>query len=45
VKGPDLWEAFNNRTDLIPSGDVHPNDEGREELRKAWAAMMVGTYL
>jgi hypothetical protein len=44
VKGPDLWAVFENRTDLIPSGDVHPNDEGREELRKAWAAMMVETY-
>jgi hypothetical protein len=44
VKGPDLWKVFENRTDLIPSGDVHPNDEGQKELRKAWASMMVETY-
>lgn len=44
VTGPDLWKVFENRTDLIPSGDVHPNSEGQEELRKAWATMMVGTY-
>lgn len=44
LAGPDLWKVFENRTDLIPSGDVHPNDEGREELRKAWAAMMAATY-
>jgi hypothetical protein len=40
VHGPDLWAAFTNRTDLIPSGDVHPNDAGREFLRKQWAAVM-----
>ena len=37
VRGPDLWAAFLNRTDLIPSGDVHPNDAGQVELRKQWA--------
>ncbi len=40
VRGPDLWAFFNNRTDLIPSGDVHPNAAGQEELRKQWAARM-----
>jgi hypothetical protein len=40
VRGPDLWAFFNGRTDLIPVGDVHPNDQGREELRKQWALAM-----
>jgi hypothetical protein len=40
LRGPDLWAAFTNRTDLIPSGDVHPNDQGREFLRQQWAAVM-----
>jgi hypothetical protein len=42
VPGPDLWAFFEGRTDLIPSGDVHPNGQGQEELRKQWAAMMSG---
>ena len=29
LRGPDLWTAFMNRTDLIPSGDVHPNSRAR----------------
>lgn len=37
VRGPDLWSAFENRTDLIAAGDIHPNDAGQEELRKQWA--------
>lgn len=44
VPGPDLWAVFEGRTDLIPSGDVHPNSAGQEELRKAWAAAMVKLY-
>jgi hypothetical protein len=42
VKGPDLWQLFMNRTDLIPSGDVHPNQQGQEVLRQAWAQVMAG---
>lgn len=44
VPGPDLWAVFEGRTDLVPSGDVHPNAAGQEELRKAWAASMVKLY-
>jgi len=40
LRGPDLWTAFMNRTDLIPSGDVHPNGVGQEFLRQQWAAVM-----
>jgi lysophospholipase L1-like esterase len=40
IPGPDLWQAFENRTDLIPAGDVHPNDEGREFLRGEWAKVI-----
>jgi hypothetical protein len=40
VPGPDLWTAFLNRTDLIPSGDIHPNQAGQEYLRQQWATMM-----
>jgi hypothetical protein len=44
VRGPDLWAGFTNRTDLIAAGDVHPNGQGQLELRKMWAATMVGIY-
>ena len=40
LRGPDLWAAFMNRTDLIPSGDVHPNGMGEEFLRQQWATVM-----
>jgi hypothetical protein len=40
LKGPDLWAAFLNRTDLIPSGEVHPNSAGQEVLRQQWATVM-----
>jgi hypothetical protein len=40
LPGPDLWTAFMNRTDLIPSGDVHPNSAGQEFLRQQWATVM-----
>jgi hypothetical protein len=40
LPGPDLWTAFMNRTDLIPSGDVHPNSMGQEFLRQQWAMVM-----
>ena len=42
LRGPDLWTAFMNRTDLIPSGDVHPDSQGQEFLRQQWAAVMAG---
>ena len=37
LHGPDLWQAFENRLDLIPSGDVHPNAEGMQFLRNEWS--------
>ena len=40
LRGPDLWAAFMNRTDLIPSGDIHPNGAGQTVLRQQWAAVM-----
>jgi hypothetical protein len=40
LRGPDLWTAFMGRTDLIPSGDVHPNSQGQEFLRQQWADVM-----
>jgi hypothetical protein len=40
VHGPDLWTAFLNRTDLIPSGDVHPNAAGQEVFRQQWAQVI-----
>lgn len=40
VPGPDLWKAFENRTDLIPAGDVHPNADGQEFLRGEWAKLI-----
>ena len=40
LRGPDLWTAFMNRTDLIPSGDMHPNSQGQEFLRQQWASVM-----
>jgi GDSL-like Lipase/Acylhydrolase family len=44
VRGPDLWTFFTNRTDLIPSGDIHPNTLGQEELRKQWALAIEKIY-
>lgn len=40
MKGPDFWAIFKERTDLIPSGDIHPNGTGQEEWRKQWALVM-----
>ena len=40
VRGPDFWEIFKDRLDLIPTGDVHPTGPGQIELRKQWAAAM-----
>ena len=40
LRGPDFWSVFEGRTDLIPSGDIHPNQAGQEELRKQWATAM-----
>ena len=40
LKGPDLWQAFENRLDYIPAGDVHPNGEGQEFLRGEWAKVI-----
>ena len=42
LQGPDLWGAFENRLDLIPHGDVHPNAEGQEFLRTEWSKV-IGT--
>jgi hypothetical protein len=44
VKGPDLWAFFAGHTEWIPSGDVHPNSDGQEQLRKQWALTMEGLY-
>jgi len=38
--GPDMWAAFTNRTDLIPSGDVHPTNAGIQEWENQWAMAM-----
>lgn len=43
LRGPDLYAAFQGRTDWIPSGDVHPNDAGQRELRRLWALAMTAT--
>jgi hypothetical protein len=42
LPGPDLWGAFENRLDLIPHGDVHPNAEGQEFLRAEWSKIISG---
>jgi len=44
LRGPDLWMIFLNRTDLIPPGDIHPNAQGQEVLRAAWADVMAKAY-
>jgi len=44
VRGPDLWTFFTDRNDLIAPGDIHPNDQGRAELRRLWAEAMVRIY-
>jgi hypothetical protein len=40
LRGPDLWTVFKDRNDLIPPGDLHPNDQGKELLRQQWAKVM-----
>jgi hypothetical protein len=42
LRGPDLWTVFKDRNDLIPPGDLHPNDAGKEVQRQEWAKMMAG---
>ena len=40
LRGPDLWALTLNRTDYIPSGDVHPTESGKSAFRAAYAAIM-----
>jgi hypothetical protein len=40
LRGPDLWALFTDRPDLIPAGDVHPNEDGQRALRAEWAKAM-----
>jgi len=39
-RGPDMWEVFKDRTDLIPADDIHPNSAGQDEWRKQWSISM-----
>ena len=45
LRGPDLYAAFLNRLDWIPSGDVHPSDSGNQELRRQWALAMTASSI
>jgi hypothetical protein len=41
LPGPDLWTTFMNHPELYPdAGGPHPNADGAEVQRKAWAATM-----
>jgi len=40
VPGPDLYSVFEDRFDLFPPNDVHPNTQGRIVFREAWAQMI-----
>lgn len=40
LRGPDFWQIFLNRYDLISSGDVHPNSAGSALWRQSWAEVM-----
>jgi hypothetical protein len=42
VKGPDLWTALLNQTELYQD-DLHPNPQGREAYRQAWAKTVLAT--
>ncbi len=44
LRGPDLWTFFKENPSYIPSGDIHPNDAGREALRHQWASLMASAY-
>jgi len=37
IAGPDLYDFFKNRPQLISNDGVHPNDAGYAELRKSWS--------
>lgn len=44
VKGPDLWDFFSSRQDLIVD-QVHPGAEGNAAMRRLWAdAMLTAVY-
>ena len=40
VKGPDLWAALLNQSSLYQD-NLHPNPQGREAYRQAWAKAML----
>jgi hypothetical protein len=40
IHGPDLWSAFENRTELF-GDNIHPNDAGIIYYRKIWAEAMI----
>lgn len=45
VNGPDLYAAFQGRTDLFNTDGIHPNDAGSAELRLQWIqAMLANVY-
>jgi lysophospholipase L1-like esterase len=41
VKGPDLYSILANQANLYQDG-LHPNPQGREAYRQAWAKAMLG---
>jgi hypothetical protein len=41
VKGPDLYSVTQNRTELYQDS-LHPNPQGREVYRQAWATTILG---
>lgn len=44
IRGPDFWQIFRSRTDLIPPNDIHPNSAGQEVYRQSWADLMNTLY-
>ena len=43
VKGPDLYGVLENHPELYNSDGVHPNSNGREAYRQAWATTMTAS--
>jgi hypothetical protein len=41
MKGPDLWAVLENQPSLYQD-NLHPNPQGREAYRQAWARAMLG---
>lgn len=41
IKGPDFWNIFKNKRELLSPDGVHPSPQGYGVMRAAWAKVML----